>query len=712
MRDKFILTITEHRYLGWILVPVLIERNNQSFITIKEQASVQLFNHEGYDFTEGQKKIIKSFEKISDHNLMTRFSTEKVVADFYNKTSAETFEERLRPYVESQLKAIIHQAIVNKEPIYNRPPGYQNLYESDRIEIISSNVNAVFNFEKSEENFKYYLTINYQDKILSLLNKNIITLVNKPGIVINGHQLFSFTDVDAKKLMPFTQKKHIEIPPSSLERYMESFVLNAIRNQQTNLKGIAVEHINPTGTAHLFLEEDLEGDPILVLKFKYGKKYFDMKSTSIKEVSFVKEDKNYKFLRFERNKADENKILSQLNQRGLRAFEPGVFKLPDYVNGSTENLYLLVEWINRNTDLIEGENIEIHQKHYEQNFYSDDIRLDTQFKDDNDWFELHGFVYFGGFKIPFVNLRKYIISGTREFTLPNGIIAILPIEWFAKYRELFKFAEDKAGKLRLGKHHFNLLLNSDIQSVDMDKIRAAYDFNPSAELSLPHNMNAQLRAYQKVGYSWMTHLQKNGFGGCLADDMGLGKTLQTLTMLQKIYQEAEEMAGYSEEIDIETNQETEELLNDAIQQDMAGESEISRPSPKKIQKLPATLIIMPKSLLHNWANEIRKFCPDLLLYIYGGNRRLKTKEIGKIFRHYNIVLTSYGLMRNDIVYLENYEFQYLILDESHFIKNPSSKAYQAVMDVKAKHRLAISGTPIETRYKTFGPSLISLIRGY
>ena len=104
---------------------------------------------------------------------------------------------------------------------------------------------------------------------------------------------------------------------------------------------------------------------------------------------------------------------------------------------------------------------------------------------------------------------------------------------------------------------------------------------------------------------------------------------------------------------------------------------------------------MPVSLVHNWMNEIHHFAPHLAVYNYSGKNRLRSNDIGKILQHYHIVITSYGLLRNDIAHLSKYPFHYVILDESQYIKNPSSKIYHAVMDLKSEHRLTISGTPIE-----------------
>jgi len=108
------------------------------------------------------------------------------------------------------------------------------------------------------------------------------------------------------------------------------------------------------------------------------------------------------------------------------------------------------------------------------------------------------------------------------------------------------------------------------------------------------------------------------------------------------------------------------------------------------QPLPS-LIVVPASLLHNWQNEIRKFSPRLKVHIYSGANRLPASR----FHQFNIILTSYGLVRNDADSLSQQRFLYLILDESQYIKNPDSVTYKAVMTLQAEQCLALTGTPIE-----------------
>ncbi len=162
-------------------------------------------------------------------------------------------------------------------------------------------------------------------------------------------------------------------------------------------------------------------------------------------------------------------------------------------------------------------------------------------------------------------------------------------------------------------------------------------------LTLP-KVNATLRDYQVEGVKWMRYLHDVNLGGCLADDMGLGKTLQTIMLLLTIY-----------------------------------------PLCKK-----PSLIVMPKSLIFNWKSEIEKFAPKLKYSIYyGSNRDLKSAMKAQV------ILTSYATVRNDVEQLMNKEFEYLILDESQYIKNVSAQISRSVKLLKANHRLALSGTPIE-----------------
>jgi superfamily II DNA or RNA helicase len=156
-----------------------------------------------------------------------------------------------------------------------------------------------------------------------------------------------------------------------------------------------------------------------------------------------------------------------------------------------------------------------------------------------------------------------------------------------------------------------------------------------------------LRPYQVYGVQWMEHLRGHGIGGCLADEMGLGKTVQVISLLRRAFQE--KLEG-------------------------------------------PVLIIAPRSLIWNWANELARFAPELPVYIHYGPGRGKEEPASGGKR---IILTTYSTTRIDIEELLPVEFSYLILDESQHIKNLNAKRTMAILGLKAEYRFALSGTPVE-----------------
>jgi superfamily II DNA or RNA helicase len=173
------------------------------------------------------------------------------------------------------------------------------------------------------------------------------------------------------------------------------------------------------------------------------------------------------------------------------------------------------------------------------------------------------------------------------------------------------------------------------------------NFEGIEEVTPPKNLNANLRDYQKEGLNWLNFLWEYSFNGILADDMGLGKTIQTLSHLLRLKEE---------------------------------------------KKLKTSLVIVPTSLLANWKNEIEEFTPDLSkILLYGNDRSYVYDEM----TDYDIVITTYAVLTRDIDKLKEFEFDYIILDEAQKIKNPQAKVSLSVKLLKSKHKLALSGTPIE-----------------
>lgn len=189
-------------------------------------------------------------------------------------------------------------------------------------------------------------------------------------------------------------------------------------------------------------------------------------------------------------------------------------------------------------------------------------------------------------------------------------------------------------------------------------------FSTAEDASLPKSIKGDLREYQLKGFSWLWFMYKYGLNGILADDMGLGKTLQALALLQK----AKEKDG----------------------------------------AMP-TLVICPTSVVFNWELEIQKFTPNLTCLKFSGMER---KEFFKEIPKYDIVITSYALIRRDIEKLKKINFRYVILDESQNIKNALSQTAQAVKRLTSTHRLALSGTPIENKLEELWSVFDFLMPGF
>ena len=192
------------------------------------------------------------------------------------------------------------------------------------------------------------------------------------------------------------------------------------------------------------------------------------------------------------------------------------------------------------------------------------------------------------------------------------------------------------------------------------------NFSKLEEVETPEGIRATLRDYQKAGFHWMQFLASHGLHGILADDMGLGKTLQTLAHLM-----AEKTSGRSG----------------------------GRPS----------LVIAPTSVVPNWRAEAVKFAPGLRVLVLNGADR---KKYFRSIPHADLVITSFALLQRDIEKLLGFQYHLLVLDEAQYIKNPRAKVAQAACRVLARHRLCLSGTPIENHLGELWSLMHFLIPGY
>ena len=268
-----------------------------------------------------------------------------------------------------------------------------------------------------------------------------------------------------------------------------------------------------------------------------------------------------------------------------------------------------------------------------------------------DWFEIHGGVHFGNEEISLPELLKAVRKGGNTVRLGDGSFGVLPRDWLKQQGFMMELGESQADHLRFRSSQallIDLLLQGRSES-SCDEVfeglrNRLKDYSGIRPLQAPTGFVGTLRAYQQDGLGWFDFLDQFGFGGCLADDMGLGKTIQVLALLQ------------------------------------------GRGNGK------ASLVVVPKSLVFNWKQEAGRFTPELKILDHTGVKRGRDT---KVFRRFDVVLTTYGTMRNDIALLKNYTFDYIVLDEAQIIKNSGSLTAKAARLLEGRRRLALSGTPIE-----------------
>jgi superfamily II DNA or RNA helicase len=273
-----------------------------------------------------------------------------------------------------------------------------------------------------------------------------------------------------------------------------------------------------------------------------------------------------------------------------------------------------------------------------------------------DWFDVNGVVTFGEEQVALPRLLNALRKGDPGLVLGDGRFGLLRSEWRDQLEPFLAAASDEQETGLRFRRNQVLLLDALLASrpeVSFDDVfeqarRRILDVKIVPEQP-PDSFRGALRPYQSEGLGWFSFLRELGFGGCLADDMGLGKTIQVLALLDQ-------------------------------RRRLAGQDR--RPS----------LVVAPRSVVFNWKSEAARFTPELRLLDHSTPDRVRAADH---FAQYDVVLTTYALLRREAELFADVEFDYAILDEAQAIKNATSQAAKAATLLRARHRLALSGTPVE-----------------
>jgi superfamily II DNA or RNA helicase len=436
----------------------------------------------------------------------------------------------------------------------------------------------------------------------------------------------------------------IHIPASHADTFVEALALAQIPLtdcpaellvESLNERPQPILRIAPSQTRRYYGQhERLE----LELSFRYGTLEVGALST-MPAVIDVGQRRSWR-----RDRADEDAAMARLVSLGARRVLDPYGRTPQ-LELAPKELPALVRVLAR-----EGWHIEAEGRlHRAPGAITLDVRSGI------DWFELHGGIDFGGVTASLPALLSAIKRGDSFVTLDDGSVGQLPDAWLARSGWIAELGSPDGSHVRFRRSQTALLdawLAAQPEvSVDEAFAQARQQlatFTGIADVEVPATFHGSLRGYQRDALGWFAFLRQFGFGGVLADEMGLGKTVMVLAAL------------------------------DAHRQ-AAGDR---RPS----------LIVVPRSLVFNWQNEAQRFAPALrVLDCSSASRRDLFASIGD----YDMVLATYGTMRRDIELLKDIAFEYVILDEAQAIKNVRTNSAAAVRLLQGRHRLALSGTPVE-----------------
>ena len=444
-----------------------------------------------------------------------------------------------------------------------------------------------------------------------------------------------------KKLADFSDA---ELDMDQLNDFIEEHYLKLSGLVKVILpKEYEVEERTVEPTPRLFLSDHLASFSI-ELRFLYGRE--ETPYTNGQDIVF--RDKDGKIVKITRDRTTEEKYFSLLLENHTKERD-------DHLVPSIDPYVWLADVASEL--VLHGFEIYGKSELFNTRVATDEPKLMLRVSSGIDWFDLKGSLSFGKEKISFDDLIGSINDHERFIKLSDGSRGVIPKKWLDKLSGTIGLLErDDKGSAKASRSQIALveaLLDiaeeSRVDKTFREMKEKFSHFQAIKSVPLPKKLKGKLRPYQKAGYDWLHFLKDFSFGGCLADEMGLGKTVQVLALVLH-------------------------------------EKERGNKTP--------SLIVVPRSLMFNWENEVKKFTPYLKTHIHHGQGRAKDGNLIWNEKR-DLIITTYATLRNDADIFNKKTFHYMVLDESQHIKNPLSKTAMAIYGMRSKYRLAVTGTPIE-----------------
>lgn len=646
-----------------------IQFNNTEYPNVQFNVIKGDTNDEGTAFVgkiekvEIGKFIIPDKIKEEDRNLiqLIRKLQPAEMAKFLNKNSpfqgywdtiVHTDESSLPEETKELMQEYIHPKIeklwrdFSEHPFSffipsNKPFTTANIQKAD---LVYNAIQPSFKVEKQDDVYYVYAYAQILDEKLALTDNN----ASSHYLFQYHHQFFYWkTKEDLMWVEKFAAEGYHEVKEADWPQYLKSTILPLTKLYHVEFDQVLQERIvNEKPQLQILIREQND-----FLMFEPLYLYRDIVVTKDDKASVIQQMGD-KIVLLDRDLASERQLMNiveQLHSGFIRPNQGNVLALKGSEAVKNNWFFLFV-------DTLREKQIPVHGMETLKQFKFNTAKPSTRLyiSSNTDWFDAKIDISFGEQKVSVQDIKNMLLNKQQFIPLKDGTLGVLPEEWIKKYALLFKVGEGKADTIKLSKYHFSLIdelykMRDEEELIfqleeKYEKIREKYTI---PDVLPPSHLDSILRPYQVSGFQWLNYLQEVQWGGILADDMGLGKTIQTLSFLQHL----KEKKG--------------KLLS---------------------------MVVCPTTLLFNWQNELEKFTPSLNFVIHHGGNRSKTQ----LLKHApEVIITTYGTLRSDIKAFSEIQFDYVILDESQAIKNPTSKVTKAASLLKAENRLCLSGTPLQ-----------------
>ena len=633
---------------------------------------------------EDLHELAELCEELRPDSLYARYANKKVFRheeDFW-----ATKEKAVRQHVKQMADKRIIKAVGLADkldiPIIYAKDQKVSLHMSDRLTLDSSSeVTPVMNFHRHEEGTTYRLQLRIGERLVKRPSEHqLIVLTHNPGMFVLDKRIYALCEgFSGQLLLPFSGKEQVEIPRKMENDYFHRFILKQVARAEINAEGFDITDVSMQPQACLTAETSIDGSHILSLRFRYGSLEYAADNKLGGRVTLTEEDDSFRFVRQLRDKEEEKRLKDLLNE----VTDAGtVIRFP--------SVSQQIDWLREYAPRLKAEGFDVVQPS-DHIYYIGPLSVEQSDTWQGDWLQTEVTVVIDGgrLRIPFRDLRDTILRGEQEYMLPTGEILLIPNEWLKRYSDLMLIGLPKGQGYQRHRSQISLTPNpspiGEGSKYTQGQCQERSLSTPLAPWRGAGGVAVTLRPYQQTGFQWLWQNLVAQTGCCLSDEMGLGKTLQTIALLLKYKEATKVTEPVSKPL-------TGMLFSD---EEMQGKNEEGTASGERLT-LPyhTSLVVAPASVVHNWHNELSRFAPSLSVMTYTGDTS-KRKDKRIALMRWDVVLTTYRTLLNDIELLSRDEFGIVVFDESQAFKTATSQIHHAVTRLQALHRMALSGTPVE-----------------